>query len=390
MDVIRIQILTNKDERRDTLVQKLKSIDYVRIEKPISAEGDDVVKQFESDRSDVVLISEQYLGNGYKVSEKITDAYPQKTVLLIKGTQSKANARDILASGASDIIPFDVSTQYLTDIIYSTHKANLNRQQAIIDAKTNQFHQEGKIFTVFSTKGGSGKTFVATNLAVALAKEPDKRVVLVDFDLDYGGASLALNLKPTTSIGNAIEDISHLDSDLMESYLISHSSGLKVLPSDGEPRADDFVNAEQIGIILQTLRQTFDYIVIDMPNRFVENLNPAFGLATTVLLVTTPEVLNLKNARSALIVFKELNYPTNKIKVVLNKTSNGGINRKDVEATLEHDVSIEIPEDVKRVRKSQNEGVPYIMTYPRSPIARSVNLTMNMIVPQLDKKKRTR
>ena len=135
----------------------------------------------------------------------------------------------------------------------------------------------GQVYTVFSTKGGVGKTFVSINLAASLAKNTEKRVVLVDLDLDFGNAALALNLYPKFTITDVIDDIRHMDSDLIESYLIPHASGIKVLPANLQPAMNDFINAEHIHVILESLRESFDYVVVDMPGRFVETIMPALG-----------------------------------------------------------------------------------------------------------------
>lgn len=368
MNTIRVQILMNQQSKRDILAKKLEPIDYVQLERPIVS-GQSIEESFRNDHSDVILVSEQYEGNGYLVSAEISKLYPNKSIIMIKGTDVRTNIKETLLSNASDIIAFDVTTQYLTDIIYTVHQANVEKNKAIRDSQVARLSQQGSIYTVFSTKGGSGKTFFATNLAVTLAKETGKRVVIVDLDLDYGGASTALNLEARTSLTNAIDDIHHLDTDLMEGYLIKHESGVSVLAADPNPSIGGYASADQIDVILKTLKNSFDYIVVDMPGRFMEEVNPAFTLATTVFLITTPEVLTLKNVRNALVVFRELSYPLDRIKLILNKAGGKGVTRRDVETTLDHKVVASIPEDYERVRKSQNEGAPYVTTSPRSNIS---------------------
>lgn len=372
MDIINLQILANEKEadKRDGLIESLESISYFRIEKAID-EDLDIVDVMSEDRSDIVLVFEHFQSNGYLVSQKITNNYPSKSVILIKSDRSQANIREIVRSGASDIVPYDVDLGVLTDMIYSTYQTNLKKQEAIKSEEDRLLAQEGKLFTVFSTKGGIGKTFFSTNLAASLAKDKSKRVVLVDLDLEYGGIGMSYNIDAETSIMDAVEDTLHLDSDLLESYLVKHKSGVHVLVGSTGTNMGEYINSDQVEIIVNTLKQSFDYVVVDMPGRFMEAVNPAFTYAHTVFLLTAPEVLSLKNTRSALNVFQDLDYPMSKVKVILNKVSFGGISRRDVETTLEHEVFAEIPEDTRRVRNSQNSGRPYVNLYRKSAVTKA-------------------
>ncbi len=133
------------------------------------------------------------------------------------------------------------------------------------------------------------------NLAASLAKNQEKRVVLVDLDLDFGNAALALNLYPKFTISDIVDDIRHIDSDLIESYLVPHESGIKVLPANLQQQMNEFINADHIRIIIEALRESFDYIIIDMPARFFETIMPALALADHLLVITTPEISSVRD-----------------------------------------------------------------------------------------------
>lgn len=366
MDIIKLQILTEQPELRSDIMQKLKVFDYLIIEKPIHFEGN-LKDSLVNDDSDVVLLTEGYLGDGYQASEIITREYPYKAVIIMDDELSKNNLRRAVTSGASDIISPLSDAKELNEAIYQVHSSNLHKQEMLMISKNQRANLEGKIYTVFSTKGGTGKTFVATNLAVSLKKATGKKVALFDLDMDYGGDAIALNTPVKYSMANVINEIRNIDQDLIESYMLPHESGVKILAANPDPGYNEYVNSDHIDLILRTLQSAYDYVVVDMPGRFMETVNPAFTLANTVLLVTNPEVLTLKNIKASLLVFKELNYPLNKLRIVLNKANNGGINRKDVESTLGHEVFCEIADDVKGARQSQNEGKPYVLSYPRNP-----------------------
>lgn len=389
MDIIKLQILSDQPELRAELVQKLQVFDYLIIEKPIHFQGN-LKDSLVSDDSDVVLISESYLGDGYDASELITREYPYKAVILLSDELSKTNLRRAVTSGASDIVSPSSDAKELNEAIYQVHTQNLHKQEMLLVSKNARANLEGKVFTVFSTKGGTGKTFVSTNLAVALKKSTGKKVALFDLDMDYGGDAIALNTPVKYSMANVINEIRNIDEDLIESYMLPHESGVKILAANPEPGYNEYVNSDHIDLILRTLQSAYDYVVVDMPGRFMETVNPAFTLANTVLLVTNPEILTLKNIKASLLVFKELNYPLSKLRIVLNKSNNNGISRKDVESTLGFEVFCEIADDVKGARQSQNEGKPYVLSYPRNATTAGFTNLVNALTTGVDKAKNRR
>jgi pilus assembly protein CpaE len=229
----------------------------------------------------------------------------------------------------------------------------------------------GQVIAIFGTKGGVGRTFVSANLAVALFKATNKRVVLVDLDLDFGDAALALNIVPQYTISDIVDDIRNIDSDMIESYLIPHESGIKVLAANSKPRITEFINAEHIDIILRTLQNAFDYIIVDMPARFYEPVNPAFNAADNLIMITTPEISTVRNIKSSLMTLNDLNYSKLKIKILLNKADNKlEIKQKDIENTLKSSVYASIDADYKLVPSSLNQGVPIVMKYPKSSVSK--------------------
>ncbi|HEX5351315.1 MAG TPA: AAA family ATPase, partial [Trichococcus sp.] len=279
-------------------------------------------------------------------------------------------------AGAKDVLIKPVDPEKLMNAIYRIHQLRERMPIAKADAPQKKIRKSelGQVYTVFSTKGGVGKTFVSINLAASLAKNPEKRVVLVDLDLDFGNAALALNLYPKFSITDVIDDIRHMDSDLIESYLTPHESGIKILPANLQANMNDFINAEHIRVILESLRESFDYVVVDMPGRLVETIMPALALADHLLVITTPELSSVRNIKVLLATLKDLNFPQSKIRIVLNKEDiRGEIKRNDVETTLNKKVDATIGLDYKRVLSSLNRGVPLVFEYPKNSLSKNID-----------------
>jgi pilus assembly protein CpaE len=251
-------------------------------------------------------------------------------------------------------------------------------------------NQQGKIITVFSTKGGVGKTFISTNLAVSLAQHTKEKVVLVDLDLDFGNVALALNLVPRYTIADVINEIRNLDQELMEGYLVPHRSGIKVLAANAQPQTTDFVNAEHIEFMIKVLQSTFDYLVIDMPARFHEPVDPVFQLTDLLLLVTTQEVSTIRNIKASLAALNSWSYPQHKIKLVLNKAeSHSDIKIKDVETTLDRSLFGMVPAEYKPVSSSLNKGIPAVLLYPRAKVSRGIQKLTHGILGNGQEKKKT-
>ena len=135
-----------------------------------------------------------------------------------------------------------------------------------------------------------------------------KKVALVDLDLDLGNAALAFNIVPRYNIGDIINEIRNLDRDLMESYLIPHQSGIKILAANTQPGMTEFINAEHIELIIKVLQELFDYIVVDMPSRLQDPVAPALHEAEMLLLLVT-RMLPLSAISKPAGLLHALNYP---------------------------------------------------------------------------------
>lgn len=362
MENIKILIVDVLQEQRDYVIDILSNVEYIKIiGEADSIEG--TLKKLEEKSADVILMGSNVSGDGYKVSEKITSEYPEIAVIIIEENFKEDIIHKALFSGAKDVLVYPVTPNKLVDTIYRSYQLLKNRSVVHREntSRVKKKRELGNVITTFSTKGGVGKTFIATNLAIALQKESGKRIVLVDLDLDFGNASLALNLVPKFTLADIVDDIKNIDQELIESYLIPHESGIKILPANAKPQITEFINAEHIQTILKTLQKSFDYVIIDMPARFYEPINPAFAIADNLFVVTTPEIAAIRNIKSALNTLNELNYPKSKIRIILNRAdSKGLIKTKDVETTLNQDVYGSISFDYKAAVSSLNEGIPVV------------------------------
>ncbi|MDD2371735.1 MAG: AAA family ATPase [Firmicutes bacterium] len=382
MDKIKVIILDNNLEERFDIENALANIDYIEIARTPD-DLEEAIAIIESDFVDVILVSNSFNGGGYEIAENLSTEFIDKATIILEKEINEDTMYQAIFSGAKDVILLPVKPNKLVDSIYKANKLTKKRLEhhRKVDITKKKKSGYGQVYSVFSTKGGTGKTFFATNLAITLLKETNKKVCLLDFDLDYGNISLALDIVPKFTIIDVIDDIKSIDPDYIETFLTNHESGLKVLAASKEANVNDFINTEHIQIIIKTLQSAYDYIIIDMSSRFTETTNPAFVFSEKLFLITTPEIMSVKNIKGAITTLTDFNYPKNKINIVLNKFSkNSDIRSNDIEKILGFDIFYKVPDDYLKVMASLNQGIPYVQKYPRSEIGKSFSNIVSNIV----------
>ena len=374
MNMIKVLVAGVRQEEKNSIIDALANVEYINTTD--GAENtEQVIEILEQKHVDVVLVDAYISGNGYKLTEAIVEMFPGIAVIIIERELKEDTMRAALFSGAKDVLIHPFTPSKLVDSIYRSCQSERKKRLAQREKPFNQRKgNHGNLITVFGTKGGIGKTFISTNLAVALAQNNSGRVALVDLDLDFGNAALALNIIPQFTIADVVNEVANLDQDMMESYLIPHSSGIRLLAANAEPQMTEFVSAEHVAMILSLLQSAFDYVVVDMPARFYDPVEPALQNADILMLATTPEVVTLRNIKSCLNALAALKYPANKIKIILNKVdTRSDIKLKDVEATLNTKIYASLQADYRLVASSMNQGIPVVTMAPRSKISRGFN-----------------
>ncbi|HEX9342865.1 MAG TPA: P-loop NTPase [Actinomycetota bacterium] len=229
----------------------------------------------------------------------------------------------------------------------------------------------GKLITVFSSKGGCGKTFVATNLALALAAHAE--VALVDLDLHFGDVAIMLQLFPARTIQDAARASGGgLDPVTMKSFLTRHQSGLWALVAPSEPTVADTISPTAVVTILRALRQRFGYVVVDTPAAFSDQVLAAFDESDAIAMLATLDVPSIKNLKLALRTMESLRYPRDKTCLVINRAdSKVGLRLPDVERILDTQIDVTLPSS-RAVPLSINKGSPILVEEPKSGVAEAI------------------
>jgi pilus assembly protein CpaE len=230
----------------------------------------------------------------------------------------------------------------------------------------------GRIVTVFSPKGGTGKTAIATNLATSLAKYEGKRALLLDLDLQFGDAAIMLGLEPEKTIYDLVSAPGELDPEKLNGYTTRHSSGLDILPAPLRPEDAELVTEAKIGRLLEVARSSYDVIVVDTSPFFHGPMLATLDQTDELLLVCSLDVPTIKNVRLSLQTLDLLSFPTKKVRLVLNRSnSKVGMKDSEVETALERKVRFRIPSD-RAVPLSVNRGMPAVLHDAGSDFSRDM------------------
>jgi len=247
----------------------------------------------------------------------------------------------------------------------------------------------GQVLTVFSTKGGSGKSVLSTSLAVALAQRSDKPVCLVDADLQFGDVAVMLKLTPHHTIVDAVSVLDRIDAPLLDSLLVTHEpSGLRVLPAPLEPAFADQVGAAEMVAIVELLRSFCSYVIVDTPAYFNDVVLGLVEVSDKVMLVAGMDIPNIKNVKIGLQTLRLLNTPMDKLLLILNRAnSKVKLDIGEVERTLQLQADALIPSDVV-VPQSVNKGEPVVLHSPKSGVSKSIVQLAEQFLPQTAPKRR--
>ncbi len=343
------------------------------------AEAIDVVKE---KKPNIILMDiNMPVMDGIKATQTLTEEGVEASIIIMSIQGEGEYIKRAMSAGARDYVVKPFGVKELVDTVRHVYEMDMSKKRRI--GGTSSSKVDSRIISIFSTKGGVGKTTVATNLAVSLSNLTGKKVALLDFDLQFGDVAICLNLYVKNSMTELVKDFANIEQDnsLLEEYLLAHYSGVRVLAAPTRPENAEYVTADHIKKTVEFLKGRYDYIIIDTSHGFNDTVITALDMSDLIIYISTLDLPSIKNTKNGLEVMKSLNYPNEKVKLVINKSNESfGINHSDFESTLGVDIWAMIPDDLASVTISVNNGHPLVSHRKSSPVSKKIHkLAQNII-----------
>src|SRR3954453_17261208 len=298
-------------------------------------------------------------------------------VLLIASSGSAGLLDQALDADVSDVL---LLPQLVENVVFAIRKVTHSGRRHATSNAGGARH--GKIVTVFSPKGGTGKTVTATNLATACAKFEGRKTLLLDLDLQFGDAAIMLGVEPEKTIYDLVVAPGELDSEKLAGYITKHACGLSILPAPLRPEDAELVTEAKLGRLLEVARESFDVIVVDTSPFFHGPMLATLDRTDELLLLCSLDVPTLKNLRLALQTLDLLSFPKSRVRIVLNRaTDKVGLKQREVEGALEQKVRHELPLD-RAVPLAVNRGTPVVLADSGCDFTRALRELAHSLVPQ--------
>ncbi|MEA1902567.1 MAG: AAA family ATPase [Actinomycetota bacterium] len=308
------------------------------------------------------------------------NADPALVLMLVAEEITADLLRQGMRAGVSDVLDTPLDEAKIEEAIEQFAHDVLKRQTATPKPQEPERSEDGRIITITSAKGGSGKTVLATNLALLLNRVPETKVCLVDADLQFGDVCLVLQLEPRFTMVNAAHELHHLDAELLDSLLTEHPSGLKVLAAPLEPAFADDITTAGLMQMLDVLKENFDYVVVDTASMLDELILSLVEKSDDLLMLVDMDLPSVKNAKLALETLRLLKFSTSNVQLVMNRSnSKAKLDNKEIEGALKMEISAAVPSDAI-VAASVNEGRPVVETDPKSKVAKGFESVAALIV----------
>ena len=309
--------------------------------------------------------------------------HTQAPIILLASGESSQLLNEALETDVADVL---LLPQLADNVVFAVRKAAHAGRRLEAEGGVGK---RGRILTVFSPKGGTGKTVTATNLASAFAKYEKKRTLLIDLDLQFGDAAIMLGLEPEKTIYDLVVAPGELDSEKLAGYTTRHASGVDVLPAPLRPEDAELVTEPKVNRLLEVARGSYDLIVVDTSPFFHGPMLATLDRTDELLVLCGLDVPTLKNVKLAQHTLDLLSFPASRVRFILNRSnSKVGMKRNEVESALGVKVAFEMPSD-RAVPLAVNRGTPAVLAEAGCDFSRAVrSIAKGLLEPEQEKKRR--
>ena len=299
-------------------------------------------------------------------------------VILVASGESSVLLEEALDADVSDVLLLPQMTE---NVVFAIRKAARPGRRARTEGA-----RKGRIVTIFSLKGGTGKTVTASNLAASMAKHERKQTLLLDLDLQFGDAAIMLGLEPEKTIHDLVVAPGELDSEKLAGYVLKHESGLDILPAPLRPEEAELVTEGKLGRLLDVAKESYDVIVVDTSPFFHGPMLATLDRTDQLLVLCALDVPTVKNVRLSLETLDLLSFPTERVRLLLREAPGEvGMKPREVEEALRVKIGFELPAD-RVVPLAVNRGKPAVLAETGAPFSRAIRALGAELLASADRK----
>ncbi len=336
--------------------------------------------------------------DGITATQEIKRRSPFIQVVILSVQSDPSYMRRAMLAGARDFLTKPPMIDELTDAVRRAGAmAHEERKKAVptfqamqaegMPASSGMSATQGKIIVVYSPKGGTGRTTVAVNLAIAL-HENENKVALVDGNLQYGDIAVFLNEQGKNTVLDLAPRVDELDPDIVQEVMVNNrASGIDLLAAPPRPEMADKISGEQFSKLLTYLRQIYHFIIVDTASQLTEAVQAALDVSDLIVLVTTQDIPSIKNSNLFLALADASGIKRNRVMFIMNRFDKRiAITPERVGESLHQEIVQAIPLDEKVASNSVNRGVPFLLDSNRSqPIGKSVLALAGLVRERIEK-----
>jgi pilus assembly protein CpaE len=325
---------------------------------------------------DILLVdSDSYKDSILDQIDEVTINFPAVAIIVLLPEGESVSANKVMLAGARAFIMYPINSDELLDSLKRVKELQARVVMAMAPETPGKLGREdyNRTIAVYSPRGGTGCTTVAVNLAIAYKNIVKEEVLLIDGKNFFGHVDLMLNLRSKNSLADLISHVASLDESLVTDVVSQHVSGINVLPSPESIALAQSIRPEDLYDVVLALQDMYPHIIIDVGSAITDNAVTLMDTAYKIVLVITPDLASLRDAQRFLQVSYTLNYPPDKILIVLNQTgTKGGVKTGEIKQALQGEIFASIPYDNPDVIRSLNRGVPLLTSNPNGAASKSI------------------
>jgi len=360
-------VLVSPDQHELGLLngQSIANIDFTGIQ----GDGREVAPAIERHRPDVLVVDGVYDENAkFEQLEKTIVAYPGMAVILLAKNLTPEFLLHMMRMGVTEVLPKPVTGAVLKE---SIERAGLRLK----GVQKTSARRQGKILAMVGCKGGSGVTFLASNLGYAIAStDPNQRVILIDLNLQGGDAELFVSDgRSVSNVASIAAEINRLDGTLLETSLVRVLPNYGVLAAAQDTHEAFSVKPDHVSQLIEVAAKNYDLVILDLPRSLDPVTVRALDRASEIYIVVQMTLPFIRDAKKLLGDYRALGYGPDKLRLIINRyEKEPDITVKDVQHTLGMPVYRTVPNSYKNVATSVNQGIPIAKLAPRDPVTRTL------------------